>query len=99
MRNFLIVFASLMMLACVDVSAQVTVTYAMDTFIHFSTTRTSERRWIWRKPIFRGVLTPCRMSTNLRISDYGTKSETAERQENESDILRFLRRENRGGIR
>lgn len=31
MRNFLIVFASLMMLACVDVSAQVTVTYAMDT--------------------------------------------------------------------
>ena len=33
------------------------------------------------------------MSTNLKISDYGTKSETAERQENESDILRFLRRE------
>lgn len=31
MRKFLIVFASLMMLACVDVSAQVTVTYAMDT--------------------------------------------------------------------
>ena len=31
MRNFLIVFASLMMLACVDVSAQVSVTYAMDT--------------------------------------------------------------------
>lgn len=31
MRKFLIVFAYLMMLACVDVSAQVTVTYAMDT--------------------------------------------------------------------
>lgn len=31
MRKFLIVFAFLMMLACVDVSAQVTVTYAMDT--------------------------------------------------------------------
>lgn len=31
MSKFLIVFASLMMLACVDASAQVTVTYAMDT--------------------------------------------------------------------
>ena len=68
------------------------------TFIHFSTTRTSARRWIWRKPIFRGVLTPCRMSTNLRISDYGTKSETAERQENESDLLRILRGKDRSRV-
>ena len=37
---------------------------------------------------------PCHISTNSRISDYGTKSKATARKEDESDILCVLRREN-----
>lgn len=80
-------------------SLSTSVMTALPTCIHCLTTRISVRKWIWRKHIFRGVLTPCHILTNLKTSDYGAKSKAIEKKKDESDILRFLWGKNGGGIR
>ena len=55
-------------------SLSTSATTVLPTFIHCLTTMISARRWILKKHTFRDVLTPCRISMNLKTSDHGTKS-------------------------